>query len=95
MVYTCTQSGIALTWNIPGLFEDPEAYVVGTSQTYVGAVRVEAATNCTLNLTAIWPDSLTSTLRIPASNEIVRNGSTIVCEGQEEKLMMSLSIASE
>jgi len=33
VVYTCTQSGTKLTWNIPGLFEDPEAPGCGMNVT--------------------------------------------------------------
>ena len=96
MVYTCTLSGVALVWNIPGVFPGSLAYVAGASGVFVGAIQTDPTSGSEANLTAIGapPASLTSTLTITASNDRVRNGSTIQC-GSAQSFMMDLNIASE
>ena len=96
VVYTCTLSGTALEWNIPGLFEGQLRYNTGLSSAFVGATQSDPNSRCQSNLTAIGADSLTSTLTITALNETVRNGSTIVCSGiQHQVFMMDMIITSE
>ena len=97
VVYTCNQSGITLRWDIPGVFLMPLAYVVDVvPDSVVGAIQTDPTSGSETNLTAIGdtPASLTSTLTITMSNNMVQNGSTIECTGAQS-LTLNLNIASE